>query len=447
MQGLGVLSTEDPMETDADRRVGHTEDIDIDLDLAEEQKYDGEDEYMSEGVTAFNEQTPRSSQQIGDAYNDDEMADDGDLGEAVDDSASLQDEDLQDAEEVIAMRGDEDDEIIDVADEEPLPAFEIADAPQDEGLMKRKNSSDPDQEERTLQPGPEPNAEPSQPEQPVNHRDKRQDQKNLELSYEQAQQHLTDRDADGQPQETMTQGSNGEPNLDLQSDGQPRHDSPAPVASNIASQAHLQDPDHSPNDSSKVYDQRPEEADSSISAPLAPEVVREIFEQHEPPPASPDVNSEGQNEEPTDQYEDLSKPTAYIHPVVVLYEGAELSLFRPANGDQDFLLEDENLISDGIDKLLAACRPVLGEDVHNRDLVISVDDLYLEFSEVGFLHLQVARCALRNKLMHHSLRMILPIPQLPNWLTYICSCSTMMVLKVLEIFDSNYLPDRILHFD
>ena len=409
MQGLGIPSADDPMETDADRRGGQIEDIDIDLDLAGEQQHDVEDEYMSEGVTAFNEQALGITQQTGDAYNDDEMVDDGDLEGAVIGSTSLQDEDLQDAEEVVVAQADDDDddEIIDLADDEPLPASEVADSPQYGETMTNKNFRGPNQGQQTLQPEPEHSVEHTQQGQSFNHHlNYRRDQVNTELSEEV----FAHQDALSQPQKTNAQDTDLESNLDSRPDTQRRHKSPAPVTPNIAFQALSRDPNHASDESSQVYDEGPEEPNSGTGAPLAAELVRETSGQHKSPPASPDEYAQGQNDEPTDQGEDISKPTDYIHPVLVLYEGAELSLFRPADGFQDFLLEDDHLFSESITKLLAACRPVLGDDVHARELIIGVEDLDLEIGEVSALHYML----LENQLMLDSLPVMLLPPQFPS---------------------------------
>ena len=87
--------------------------------------------------------------------------------------------------------------------------------------------------------------------------------------------------------------------------------------------------------------------------------------------------------DPIDHYGNSSGATTKIHPIVVVYQGAEISLFRPASGDRDFILEDESLAGESIADLLNACRPILGEDVSEQELVLRMDDLDLEIYEVS----------------------------------------------------------------
>ena len=92
-------------------------------------------------------------------------------------------------------------------------------------------------------------------------------------------------------------------------------------------------------------------------------------------PLKSDLNVPEQQENPTAQ-------AIQTRHVSLSYDGAELSLFRSSK-NQDFLLEDDQLIDANIVKLLAACKPILGEEVANHELVIGVDDLDLEISEVS----------------------------------------------------------------
>ena len=135
MQGFGIPPPDDPMETDAGRRAGQVEDIDIDLDLTEEQQQDLEDEYMGEDITINNNQGTGMIE-ADDVYNDDEMVDDGNAEQNMIYEASIQDEDLQDAEEINDIQPNEDDEIVDVLNDEPLPTPHIQAIPQHQEATK-----------------------------------------------------------------------------------------------------------------------------------------------------------------------------------------------------------------------------------------------------------------------------------------------------------------------
>lgn len=78
-------------------------------------------------------------------------------------------------------------------------------------------------------------------------------------------------------------------------------------------------------------------------------------------------------------------PYANLHPVKVFYEDSELSLFPPSSNDasETYLLQDELLASQTLDKLLGACRGILAGDIDETDeLVLDVDALDLHYYEV-----------------------------------------------------------------
>ncbi|KAJ9638239.1 hypothetical protein H2199_006926 [Coniosporium tulheliwenetii] len=72
------------------------------------------------------------------------------------------------------------------------------------------------------------------------------------------------------------------------------------------------------------------------------------------------------------------------HPVIVFYQGNEISLFPPSEQDasETFFLQDESLAHRSIYDLLQACRQVLGETIHEEDeLEINIAELGLCISE------------------------------------------------------------------
>lgn len=76
---------------------------------------------------------------------------------------------------------------------------------------------------------------------------------------------------------------------------------------------------------------------------------------------------------------------ANLHPVKVIYDNSELCLFPPSSDDDSdtFLLQDESLAFETVNKLLTACRGILAGDVdENDELILDVDVLDLHYSEV-----------------------------------------------------------------
>ena len=288
---MNISATDDPMETDADRRGDLGEDIDI-LDFAADELLDEEDEYMNEDDIALNEQILATTPPATDGYTDDVMVDGGHQEEVLYDSTSQQDEDLQDVEELVASQPDGGNGVADIASggqssNVPVPTDPVHGV----GLTTLTNP---------------------------NHQ-----------ALEQQASHIA-----------ATQ--NGYP---------PNHEG---AIEGIGNNSNVQGNPGLPKE----------------TAPTKPNPQDATAE-----PAKSNLNAPQQQGNP---------PAQVILPrhVSVSYDGADLSLFRSAN-DQDFLLEDDQLIDANIVKLLAACKPVLGEEIANHELVIGVDDLDLEISEVS----------------------------------------------------------------
>ncbi|KAI9849160.1 MAG: hypothetical protein M1837_005390 [Sclerophora amabilis] len=76
--------------------------------------------------------------------------------------------------------------------------------------------------------------------------------------------------------------------------------------------------------------------------------------------------------------------TLNVHPVMIMYEGSEMSLFPPSGDDslETFLLQDETLVNESINDLFKAIRLVLeGSIPEHDDLEIGLDELDLLLSE------------------------------------------------------------------
>jgi len=73
-----------------------------------------------------------------------------------------------------------------------------------------------------------------------------------------------------------------------------------------------------------------------------------------------------------------------LHPTIVRYEGSEVFLFPSADlkSQEEYFLQDENLVNGSIGDMLEACRVVLGGDISEDDeLELTVEDLGLSLSE------------------------------------------------------------------
>ena len=81
--------------------------------------------------------------------------------------------------------------------------------------------------------------------------------------------------------------------------------------------------------------------------------------------------------------------SASVHPVTVIYQNNEISLF-PLSEDEGedrssiYFLQDEQLASDDVRTLLDACRSVLGDSICEQDeLMVEIETLGLHICEVG----------------------------------------------------------------
>lgn len=75
-----------------------------------------------------------------------------------------------------------------------------------------------------------------------------------------------------------------------------------------------------------------------------------------------------------------------LHPVKVLYQENEISLFPPLEGDsaETFFLHDEDVAYDSVGKLFSSLREVLMDNVaENEVLVIDIDSLGIQITEVS----------------------------------------------------------------
>ncbi|OJD23143.1 hypothetical protein ACJ73_05504 [Blastomyces percursus] len=73
-----------------------------------------------------------------------------------------------------------------------------------------------------------------------------------------------------------------------------------------------------------------------------------------------------------------------LHPVKVLYQDSEISLFPPGENDptETFFLQDEGLANAPVAELVGACRQVLGEHIsEDEELILDIESLGLHLPE------------------------------------------------------------------
>lgn len=87
---------------------------------------------------------------------------------------------------------------------------------------------------------------------------------------------------------------------------------------------------------------------------------------------------------PEDQTDSLDG-YLHMHPVKVIYQDSEISLFAPIGDDESqFFLQDETVAKQGIDQLFAALREVLGSSIADGEqLTLHVTPLNMDLFEVS----------------------------------------------------------------
>lgn len=345
-------ASEDAMELspDMDGQFPQDEDIDIDLDSTGDQQQDGEDENMSEDVTAITEESLSDESNINTA-NDDEMIDDGDAEEVIGEDEPANDEDILDAEST----GPDVDSNAIVNDFEHHSMYQ--EQLNDDGQIGDGHHQD--RIDYDIQ------------ELPRNEGEKIEDHQNEE-------------------EYISTGGSEFSAGIPL--DGQEQQDTSELAASNPATQLLSQDPEAAPETHISELAQI-ESSTRTDSVKLLPPQEAKIER-----PGHPEelvTLTKLETEEQIPEYskgsdESVSQIPTYIHPIVMIYQDNEMSLFPPIEQGQEhseiFFLQDEKLAGENIKTLLGACRSVLGESIGEQDeLVISIDDLGLHISEVSIL--------------------------------------------------------------
>ncbi|MCJ1467694.1 hypothetical protein MMC07_006319 [Pseudocyphellaria aurata] len=331
-----MSATGDPMEltSDMDRRQMADEDIDLDLDLTGDQPPDGEDDYMAEDVNLTIEEATYDKQ-LAQTSRDDEMLDEYQysLREAADNSSAY-DEDLDDA---VYPLPEEPVELL----VEPSSEHSLEHTAEWHGDTLQGQETDVIANDNHLQP------------------DSRLD-------------HSEIRDATlSQPPEELI--------LSPRSATQGDDDSREP----------MHHPDYTHNLSSAVPPANMQAETATVTRNFDPgwgsttPKDEDESQSHSPDPENRKATPDGIEI----QHENALTVATYIHPVTVVYQGSEMSLFPPKDEDQEhsqtYLLHDEGLASESIMNLFLACRLILADSIEEDDeLEINVGELGLQISEV-----------------------------------------------------------------
>ena len=88
--------------------------------------------------------------------------------------------------------------------------------------------------------------------------------------------------------------------------------------------------------------------------------------------------------------DDLASAMQHPHPITILFQETEMSLFPPSNSEvesaETFLLQDVNLATEPLKGLFEACRSLVGESIDEYcELEMQFHDLELNISEVSLV--------------------------------------------------------------
>lgn len=344
-------SIEDPMELtpDMDPRFGGADDIDLDLDLTGDNQQHGEDEFMDEKDVDSVANPTFALGPEAHAVNDDEMTDHSYAQGLIDEESSVRDEDIEDAEYIETQLEE-----------------------------NRVVEHDPDH----------PNAQNE--EQFANHEELIGEQSHYQYyqGQEQNEQELHE-------QSTMPETEPGpieSANLNERMEQAKFHN----VVTKVATEKTLDGERLAINETATIISDAPDQISRTPSADdlvaAAPKLAQ-VGEEVLPPSLDVDVVATSNVEDPQTRGEDISNSTAYLHPIVLDYQGDEMFLFPPTDQHGEhaatFLLADEQLAYDTVGKVLDACRYVLKGSLSEQDeLMINIIDLDLQISEVcqGHFH-------------------------------------------------------------
>ncbi len=384
---LEASATEDPMEltSEMDRRFGADDDIDIDLDLTVDNYQYEEDEHMGEDVNVFADMASTNEQDM-QAGNDDEMADDNYVEGSIAGQSSVHDEDLEDAGDAELYPVDEDTVV------EAHPGHP-SDIPQ--GVLDNQDqvSTDPGQDPDYLeQPstqgisGIAPGSLSAAQKGSISPHDistivTQESSQGLAPQYAESSRHEDENHQYNaqEPQreyEDQTSRREGDGHWD------------------ISKESHQEDEDDTSKQETPGYENSTDVFSDNVLHGL--ETPIEEPEPQEAVGASPKEESPLLQKAEDDRIEEYrngpdeatSREPAHVHPVVVLYQDNEISLFPPIDSVDEhtntYFLQNEQIAGDSIKALFGALRSILGESISEQEeLMLDINDLDLHISEVS----------------------------------------------------------------
>lgn len=354
---LDVPTQEDVMElsTDFDRHNGTDGDTDIDIDLVPDQPEDQDNDYMIEDTRS--EGGTGSQAFPNETSNDDVMLDDGGSQADLNEANALQDEDLDDAgdyfqddanQDSLALQGN-----IDEFDDNTLQPIDQITPQTDHGFSTLADTFEA-------------------------------------KTKEQLEKEISDNRV-----EDVLSSLGTEDNAEILQ--QSFHDS------NIVGLA------GSNLENTRDVLDWPENPTSIANTETAQEATNKDLDSR-PQPEEPASKSASSNPRPTEPPQEQAYEATTVHPVVVVYQDVEISLFPPSDQSDSytFFLHDEGLATSSIYDLLLACKEVLADSISEEDeLELTIEELGLCISEVSHLPTQtcvhLADCNLRNLNQPHIL--------------------------------------------
>lgn len=351
---LEVPASEDPMQMspDMDRHLSADEDIDIDLDIDAEPLLEDEDDDM-DGQNGSNTGYQQYSDLQGEVTNDDDMAD-GDEGVGrLDGHTILPDEDLDDADHP-----------------NPGNLLEIAsETTYDKDRQGRPPSSDPPEPRNTSSGGFDslddvPTAE--------------------EGSTDEAHHVLEVGQVENIPERTDIVAAR-----DAQFHALRSSDIPGDLSDNLDQEnaAYEDDLDELVGDTADDVDPQ---SKAVVADQLA--VIGGPASGYMEDIASAKLGHDDGLPQDPHIIEEPLPPFPDVHPITVIYQGNEMSLFPSLDEDAEqsrtYFLKHSSIVTDSISSLLQQCRSVLADSIGDDDeLEIRFGDLGLNIDEVCLLSL------------------------------------------------------------
>ncbi|KAJ5983283.1 hypothetical protein N7481_005382 [Penicillium waksmanii] len=376
---MEVPALEDSMEM-ASPYQGQADDFDIDIDLMEDHPSNMDSDMV--GADDF----PNTSQPslFNDAINDADMADEEPSEGSMVDADNFVDEDhdieVQDdavTYEADMLEGDQDEEIV-----EAVPTIQIEDAASNNDVTHHTDQNITDQAERII--GLTPQAQELQPPSapPTNEAEVLQHDQELQpqLTLDQPEQHDQGTSLEPEPK----------PAEQDQADKPNEPHGTAAAASVDIDQASLDEgANATTEDKAVTAETQPGHQETSITEDTETKQAVEVQSSFAP---AIDNNSEHPEHQDVDEshgesHEDQlhsSSENESLHPVKVLYQDNEISLFPPLEGDsaETFFLHDEDVAYDSVGKLFSSLREVLLDNVADDEvLVIDIDSLGIQLTE------------------------------------------------------------------